>query len=437
MANDIDYLKQLQAAMMGQAPEQEIEVPFAPETALEQDMAQNEATNALVEASEQDNAREVAQSLAQDQATPVATEAGINDANQQAKSQTLKTKEEMAPEFNKKKEFQELYSRYKKQLDAPKDEGHWTDHLADMLAGAHNIVNTAQGGVSKNMTIDNAQKIDKARAGERANNMERVKGLMNMLKGGDAANKIYQTKSGLVQLDDQGKPVEVYKDPLADLYGKTREQSMDLRGKKFEEKKTQKVQDDAEKALQSLRKTDSWKDAEKALSSTTEIELLLEDAYNEGGQSLAMIGPRIAKGIAGEVGVLTEQDVTRYVKNPALVDGMMDTMAKIKDGRLTETSYENIKRLLGISKQAAQDKMQGAVSREAILLARREDIPVEDAMYYLDNSYKASEAEKAVTPKKKAKGYSEAQERGIERVMKNNDVSRDAAVKALKKAGKL
>jgi len=306
-----------------------------------------------------------------------------------------------------------------------------------MLAGAHNIVNTAQGGVSKNMTIDNAQKIDKARAGERANNMERVKGLMNMLKGGDAANKIYQTKSGLVQLDDQGKPVEVYKDPLADLYGKTREQSMDLRGKKFEEKKTQKVQDDAEKALQSLRKTDSWKDAEKALSSTTEIELLLEDAYNEGGQSLAMIGPRIAKGIAGEVGVLTEQDVTRYVKNPALVDGMMDTMAKIKDGRLTETSYENIKRLLGISKQAAQDKMQGAVSREAILLARREDIPVEDAMYYLDNSYKASEAEKAVTPKKKAKGYSEAQERGIERVMKNNDVSRDAAVKALKKAGKL
>jgi len=107
MANDIDYLKQLQAAMMGQAPEQEIEVPFAPETALEQDMAQNEATNALVEASEQDNAREVAQSLAQDQATPVATEAGINDANQQAKSQTLKTKEEMAPEFNKKKEFQE------------------------------------------------------------------------------------------------------------------------------------------------------------------------------------------------------------------------------------------------------------------------------------------------------------------------------------------
>lgn len=170
------------------------------------------------------------------------------------------------------------------------------------------------------------------------------------------------------------------------------DKSLDFNKDKFENTKTQKYQDDASSALDSLRKTDTWKNAEKSLTEIPTIRVLLDDAYKNGGQSLAMLGPKIAKGIAGEVGVLTEQDVTRYVQNPELVGGLMDTMTKLKEGKITEVSYENLNRLLEISEKTAIDKIKEATKREALLFSRREKIPLEDAMYYLDSTYERPEA---------------------------------------------
>jgi hypothetical protein len=211
----------------------------------------------------------------------------------------------------------------------------------------------------------------------------------------DIEGKVFQTRSGLVQIKD-GKPEPIYKDPYMDSTSKVREESLGLRQDKFSHTKAQKGQDDAVKAIDSLRKTDTWKSAEKAISNIPEIEVLLDDAYKKGGQSLAMLGPRVAKGIAGEVGVLTEQDVTRYVKNPELVGGLLDTLKKAKSGQITEASYKNLKRLLQLSKKTATDKMNSAIDREAILFSRRENIPFEDAKFLLDSAYKRNTEDKTV-----------------------------------------
>lgn len=239
-----------------------------------------------------------------------------------------------------------------------------------------------------------------------------------VLATGKDGEKVYQTKSGLIKIDKDGKPIELYSDPLSkralDISEKKLTQGsqrLDLsfdaekrRTSQFEESITQKAQEDAKKAIDSLRRTETWKSAEKTISEVKTLNTLLDDAYEKGGQSLAMIGPKVAKSIAGEVGVLTEADVTRYVKNPELVAGMMDDIKKLTTGKITEASYENIKRLLEISEKEARLKMDSAADREATLFSRREKIPYEDARYLIDEGYRKAEEEeqkKAKDSKKK------------------------------------
>jgi len=188
---------------------------------------------------------------------------------------------------------------------------------------------------------------------------------------------------------------------------------LELTKDKFDHKKTQKYQDDAKGALDSMRKTDAWKTASKTINEVDNIDRLLDDAYTNGGQSLAMIGPKVAKAIAGEVGVLTDKDVKRYTENPSLVGSLMDTIKKATSGQITETSYDNLKRLLEISKKAAHGKIETSIDTEAKLFAKREGISVEDARYFIDEkiAIKQDESTKKVelSPQDKAaKKWAEA-----------------------------
>lgn len=204
---------------------------------------------------------------------------------------------------------------------------------------------------------------------------------------------------------------------------KLSKQGEERRTKKFDFTKKEKFETDARNALKDMRQTEAWKKAETTLSTIPEMELLLDDAYTKGGQSLAMLGPKVAKGIAGEVGVLTEADVTRYVKNPALVGGLMDTIKKAKSGQITETSYENLKRLLELSKLAAEDKRQSAINREATLFARREKMDKDEAREYLDSQFET--------------GKFEEDPRVRSFMKKNNIKDINKAIEILKKHGKI
>jgi hypothetical protein len=180
----------------------------------------------------------------------------------------------------------------------------------------------------------------------------------------------------------------------------TMETREDRMMQQFGDRRVQKFQDDAKQTTQMMRQTDTWKSAEKARSEIPTIKNLIADAKTKGGQSLAMLGPVVAKAIAGEVGVLTDKDVTRYVQNPSLVGGVMDSIEKMKSGRMSEISAENLERLVDIAEKEANRKRDAAITREAVLFSRREKIPLADAKYLLDEAAKLPDVEEvqAATP---------------------------------------
>ena len=161
--------------------------------------------------------------------------------------------------------------------------------------------------------------------------------------------------------------------------------------KNREFKREQAEEADAQRTLKDLRNTEEYKSSIKMTTQVPVIRKLITDANINGGQSLSMLGPKVAKGIAGEVGVLTEQDVKRYVKDPSLVGGMRDTLAKIKSGKLSDVTAENLNRLLDIMDTHAKQKIADATKREAILFSRRSGMSVSEAMHKLDATANAGQ----------------------------------------------
>ncbi len=96
--------------------------------------------------------------------------------------------------------------------------------------------------------------------------------------------------------------------------------------------------------------------AEKTLANVPTINALIRDALKKGGQSLSMLGPVVAKALAGETGVLTDQDVIRYVANPALIGGIKDWIARYAKGQTSEESAKNLLRLTEIMEKEAKQK---------------------------------------------------------------------------------
>jgi len=166
--------------------------------------------------------------------------------------------------------------------------------------------------------------------------------------------------------------------------GKQRLQRTDKRIEQADRRIEEKEVDDFRNTLKDLRGRKPFQQAEMVLTEEPTIRALIDDAYNNGGQSLSMLGPKIAKGIAGEVGVLTEQDVTRYVKNPKLTAGVMDTYNKVKAGKLSGESRENLLRMLDVMTKVAKGRIADMTGEEAELLSRREGISRKEAQSKID-----------------------------------------------------
>ena len=161
--------------------------------------------------------------------------------------------------------------------------------------------------------------------------------------------------------------------------------------KNREFKREQANEADAQRTLKDLRSTEEYKSSIKMSTQVPVIRKLITDANIHGGQSLSMLGPKVAKGIAGEVGVLTQEDVKRYVKDPSLVGGMRDTLAKVKSGKLTDVTADNLNRLLDIMDTHAKETIADVTKREATLFSRRSGMSVSEAMYKLDATANAGQ----------------------------------------------
>lgn len=133
------------------------------------------------------------------------------------------------------------------------------------------------------------------------------------------------------------------------------------------------------KYQQSAENNPTYKSAISVINEMPQLKSLLDDAYKNGGQSLAMLGPRIAKGLAGEVGVLTEQDVTRYISNPALARSILSKGEKAYEGKLTAVDYSNLVRLGTVMEKNAQDRLDKAYKQAATKMSRNLNIPLDEA----------------------------------------------------------
>ena len=133
------------------------------------------------------------------------------------------------------------------------------------------------------------------------------------------------------------------------------------------------------KYQQAAEGSPTYKSAISVINEMPQLKSLLDDAYKNGGQSLAMLGPRIAKGLAGEVGVLTEQDVTRYIRNPAVANWLISGATKQYEGKLTQQDYTNLMRLGVVMGDAAEKKLAKAYDQAATKMSRNLGIPLEDA----------------------------------------------------------
>jgi len=236
---------------------------------------------------------------------------------------------------------------------------------------------------------------------------------------GLSAAQLAKTLPMLQQIASAKKSKEV--SPWQQFMMKNRSESLDLRTKKEERlkekfgySKTEKYEDDAARTLKDLRGRKPFQDAEKIVMEIGKLRPLIEDAKANGGQSLSMLGPKIAKGLAGEVGVLTEQDVTRYVNNPQVAQGIYDRFLKGTKGKLSDISAENLLRLAEVMEKASKANLESLIDEEATLFSRRENIPYDDARYFIDAKFekagsapkeaKASAGSEPITVRRKSDG---------------------------------
>ena len=237
-------------------------------------------------------------------------------------------------------------------------------------------------------------------------------------KKGDK-NKIFQTRSGLVQLGEDGKPVQIYKDPYMESGRKVKEESLDLRKDSF--KLTKEM-----KGRLSDTEVDSVNRFDDGVRILDDIDDLLKNTDVNTD-----LGPYASKAESMQQYIPGMEMDEPFVKTQQLVGIQLADYVKSISG--AQVSEEEAQRLL----KNIPNMSDKPLAFKTKLDQFRKDLK-ESKDLYLDNiGIQKKGAEKFKEGKKSSERYSTSQERGIENVMRNNNVSREQAIKALKKAKKL
>ena len=261
--------------------------------------------------------------------------------------------------------------------------------IVDALTTFSNIVNRNEPpGTGIQLPVNSLQQLEKRRM--------------------DIINAKTEREKDLALIAYRNETLELQKDNMKIRQQEVRERAQerqlnreqrDIAEQRRERALKERIGEDDQKQIERYMKaaegTHAFKTSETLINKASTVKELLDDAKVYGGQSLSMLGPVIATGIAGEVGVLTDKDVTRYVKNPALIDGAMDALAKAKASKITQTSYDNLMRLVDIMEAKARDVRTAVYKRKAEQLSKNSNLSVEDALQKLDPDYMPGEEKKA------------------------------------------
>lgn len=97
--------------------------------------------------------------------------------------------------------------------------------------------------------------------------------------------------------------------------------------------------------LKSIESNKVYQDAEKSLSTVNRLKSLVDQAEQDGGVSLSALGTSMAR-FMGEVGVLTDQDVIRYIQNPSIPGRIRDTFFRLKSGQTSGLTADSIRKVI-------------------------------------------------------------------------------------------
>ena len=240
------------------------------------DQELNDVDEQLIQTPEPVEMRKMA--MSEDSTPTPVPETELENINEQATSETLKTKEQSRDEILK-----DLINKYREesQRKIGKKEG---DDFMNALTGIGQAANVLNRMYGTRQTPDVEYWGSRGAAQEKLKQQQNLKNILqeyNMAKGlskpkdaQDLAGKIYQTKSGLVQLDENLKPTEIYRDPTVQKRVDISEQSLGLRGRKqdFQEEKAGRLSDKEVKDITAFDEGTRILDQIDTLLQSTDVE---------------------------------------------------------------------------------------------------------------------------------------------------------------------
>lgn len=117
-----------------------------------------------------------------------------------------------------------------------------------------------------------------------------------------------------------------------------------------------------------------------------QVKQLVESARSGNTLATAALGIKIAKGY-GEVGVLTESDVNRYIASGKLSQRAADVLMKWATGTPTDATMQEIMENVAILEDLNRTKVQSLSNGYVEALSRNYGIEPEDAAYRLGVDY--------------------------------------------------
>jgi len=121
----------------------------------------------------------------------------------------------------------------------------------------------------------------------------------------------------------------------------------------------------------------------------------LAHLVNEGNSvAAAGMGIKMAKAM-GEVGVMTEQDIKRYIQSGKLTQGAGDTLHKWMTGTPSKATMQEISQISGALRDSFGSKIQPIYDRHIERFARAYKITPEEASYQLALPYKSNSSKKS------------------------------------------
>ena len=208
------------------------------------------------------------------------------------------------------------------------------------------------------LTLDK-MKYDKEHRGEVSEYDEKEQAYKNRLLDSKIANegkvsrntKYMNTPAGLVEIDENTGKVKVIQESSL---RKDREERLAGKDKRQVEREVQRQKERVSNEIISLRKTlnkdPRFLQITKEGMSFDQVDNLAKLAEEGNQTAFGALGTKMARAM-GEVGVLTDADVVRYVRGGSLSRKAADVLNTWKEGRPSKASISDIKEISRVLKE--------------------------------------------------------------------------------------